>query len=319
MIHSIQIFRGIAALLVLLFHSGYYAERYGSESFLAAVFSFGHAGVEFFFVLSGFVIYLIHKKDLHTPQRADNYLKKRFLRIYPTFFVTHVFLVMVYTVLEKKSIIAFMKALIFLPHENSFYLTVAWSITYEVVFYLLFLLFILLPLRSAIGISIVVCCILFFSTVIPFEPGYLAMFIAGVVAVELRSRVAWLAESRIVFLAGNLIFLASGYLEVRQGLNFGFGYALGAFLILVSCTTFENFFERRKFLLYLGEASYSIYLFHTIALSFVARLVPKNIQADLFFAICAATALVICLVFYFLFEKNQKIYLGLLSGRKQKY
>lgn len=60
--------RGIAALLVVLYHAGVTLEKekYFGESarYIHDVFYFGgDAGVAFFFVLSGYLINVIHRED----------------------------------------------------------------------------------------------------------------------------------------------------------------------------------------------------------------------------------------------------------------
>ena len=45
------------------------------------------SGVDIFFVLSGFIIYFIHAKDIGRPQRIYNFAKKRLSRVYPAYWV----------------------------------------------------------------------------------------------------------------------------------------------------------------------------------------------------------------------------------------
>ena len=44
----------------------------------AHLFAFGNAGVDFFFVLSGFIIYYVHHSDINQPNRVGRYLFRRF-------------------------------------------------------------------------------------------------------------------------------------------------------------------------------------------------------------------------------------------------
>ena len=60
------------------------------------LFDFGHAGVEFFFVLSGFIILHIHWKDLGHPSRFSSFAGKRFLRIYPMYWLVLAAIIPVY-------------------------------------------------------------------------------------------------------------------------------------------------------------------------------------------------------------------------------
>ena len=69
---GVQAARGIAALFVVLYHTGRMLslEQYVGRDPWGGLFHFGHAGVDFFFVLSGFIIYYVHHKDIGTIGRA---------------------------------------------------------------------------------------------------------------------------------------------------------------------------------------------------------------------------------------------------------
>jgi peptidoglycan/LPS O-acetylase OafA/YrhL len=81
--------RGIAALMVVIFHlnSGIFGKSKYYPDIFWWVFSGGHAGVEFFFVLSGFIIAYIHLDQIGKPALLWPFLRKRFIRIYPTYWV----------------------------------------------------------------------------------------------------------------------------------------------------------------------------------------------------------------------------------------
>jgi len=76
----------VASLLVVLFHMAgvmglhkYFGVKFGE------IFGFGDAGVEFFFVLSGFITTWVHTPDLGRPAKLVPYLRKRVVRIYPAY------------------------------------------------------------------------------------------------------------------------------------------------------------------------------------------------------------------------------------------
>src|SRR4051812_32264710 len=88
-INSLQIYRGIAAILVVLFHATSYSQEKLSHPFLNNIFLFGYTGVDFFFVLSGFIIFYTHSQAISTHQPVTPYLANRLIRIYPIYwFVT---------------------------------------------------------------------------------------------------------------------------------------------------------------------------------------------------------------------------------------
>ena len=89
MYQSLQGCRAVAAALVVLFHLGgtFAQDRYFGFKALDGPFAWGDAGVDFFFVLSGFLITLAHRRDFGRPAELSRYLSKRALRIYPTYWV----------------------------------------------------------------------------------------------------------------------------------------------------------------------------------------------------------------------------------------
>src|SRR5436190_1288571 len=96
---TLQAGRALAALLVVLYHNGLYIfalDKYWGADPSRGLFNFGHAGVEFFFVLSGFIIFYIHGKDLGVPSRFFSFIRKRFIRIYPIYWLVLAAIIPVY-------------------------------------------------------------------------------------------------------------------------------------------------------------------------------------------------------------------------------
>jgi exopolysaccharide production protein ExoZ len=72
---SIQYLRGLAATAVLLFHLG---ERFGGE------FKVGSAGVDVFFVISGFIMWVT---TAGKNCSAQQFMRRRFIRIVPLYWI----------------------------------------------------------------------------------------------------------------------------------------------------------------------------------------------------------------------------------------
>ena len=82
---GLNVARGIAAFLVLLAHASLSSNVfYGGEPFFG-FWKFGGFGVDFFFVLSGFIIYWVHADESKSMASMSRYFKKRIIRIYPPF------------------------------------------------------------------------------------------------------------------------------------------------------------------------------------------------------------------------------------------
>ncbi len=140
---DVQALRGIAALLVMCYHTGpIYATHFNALLFGNA-FRAGFLGVDFFFVLSGFVMYWAHAQDFGRPAALGSFVKKRLLRIMPLYWV----------VLALKLLrdwrhfdwVVALSAATLLPFPRPPYITVSWTLSYEMLFYAAVAVMILLP------------------------------------------------------------------------------------------------------------------------------------------------------------------------------
>ena len=81
---ELDVLRGFAALNVVLFHfTSRFREIYGHEYPAKYDWIYGHYGVELFFVISGFVIYM----SLQNVSTVKEFAFKRFTRLYPTYWI----------------------------------------------------------------------------------------------------------------------------------------------------------------------------------------------------------------------------------------
>src|SRR6476646_4697263 len=124
-LQTVQAARGAAAMLVLLFHLTYLAQAFLGFDLFRGVFKFGYSGVDFFFVLSGFIISFVHGQDVGRPERLGRYLRKRFVRIYPVYWVVALALLPVYfnpaqsTLSPPSYLSTLIKSLLLLPQANN--------------------------------------------------------------------------------------------------------------------------------------------------------------------------------------------------------
>lgn len=108
-------FRAIAIIAVMLFHyfSSYlYVDQYYPYKFRYNYFGYGYLGVEFFFIISGFVIsYTL----LQTNSIAE-FWKKRWIRLFPSMLIASIIIFLVFLFVNDKTIFPqSQKALNFLP------------------------------------------------------------------------------------------------------------------------------------------------------------------------------------------------------------
>ncbi len=145
MIGGLQMLRGLAATLVVAFHLQAAALNEGYDPGLFRLFAQGEAGVDIFFVLSGFVIF--HAAAGNPALTARRFLAQRFWRIVPPYWAA---LALTLAALAALAIlrgdagalpdargIAVSVLLLPLPGQV---MAVAWTLTVEALFYLLFAL-----------------------------------------------------------------------------------------------------------------------------------------------------------------------------------
>jgi exopolysaccharide production protein ExoZ len=135
---GIEAARGAAALLVVLYHGGRHLREDIGYVPLAGVFNFGHAGVDFFFVLSGFIILLVHHGDLGQPVRLGRYAWRRAARIYPLYWIATAATLLAVALQGKLATlsIAFLgQSFLLWPQSVEPLLGVAWTLEYELLFY----------------------------------------------------------------------------------------------------------------------------------------------------------------------------------------
>ncbi len=141
---GIQALRGIAACGVVLCHlTGFETKYLAGHSILPSSFRFGMVGVDLFFVLSGFIMTSMSLGKFSRPGEAGRFLKRRFLRVYPIYWAWSVpvlvlFLMRPDMVNSSHGRPDVLRSFLLLPQEHLPLLLVAWTLVYEIFFYLLF-------------------------------------------------------------------------------------------------------------------------------------------------------------------------------------
>jgi peptidoglycan/LPS O-acetylase OafA/YrhL len=141
--------RGLAVLLVFFVHlhplfSGFLKQNSFLFSFSNSLASIGNAGVDLFFLVSGYLIYGVVLKHAHTYR---SFLWRRIHRIYPTFIVVFLLYLILSFIFPSESKLSGSTAEKVEYIAANFFLlpgvfpikpiiTVAWSLSYEFFFYL---------------------------------------------------------------------------------------------------------------------------------------------------------------------------------------
>jgi peptidoglycan/LPS O-acetylase OafA/YrhL len=292
---SVQVMRGVAALLVVFHHTGLILAKpeYGHIDVFTAAWSKGWIGVNFFFVLSGFIIFYAHHDDIDAPGRARDYLWRRFVRLYPTYwifllaFACAAALGLGHTDFRHEPTdFAAAFSLIQLNPVPSVPLKVAWTLFYEVRFYLLFLALILNRKAGTLLFAGWLAGILFANFVRhDYAMGWscawnLNFFVgAGVFYLHTRLGKRWgwpsLAIGLVLIfamLARGLILDRPDFAQIMPMTMILMSVAFGMILLGGCIIERERTWQAPYPLVFLGEASYSIYLVHSAAISLIAQI-----------------------------------------------
>lgn len=293
-LETLQVFRGFAAFAVVLYHIGFIAKLRVGDGFANDAFSQGYLGVDFFFVLSGFIIFSAHANDLGRPESCPRYVARRFIRVYP--------LLLLLTALKFISMLAFGKwvanpakfdanviigsvLLLPLPAGQGHILDVAWTLCHETLFYSVFALGILYGrlflywILSAWAAAIILSSLCFWHSL-----GYLPQFLlqphncqfmcgclAGAVIEKRRfTKAVSLTLIALSIIVGyvNLIKFTGGSHWSVLGSNISWGVAFGMLVLGAANAEFLGAVPTSpRIFVKLGDASYSIYLSHPAILT----------------------------------------------------
>lgn len=309
-IKSLQAGRGIAALAV----AGFHLNGLLPGSTIAQWFAHGNAGVDFFFVLSGFIIFYAHEKDVGQPARIWRYLRNRFVRVYPIYWVFTA--AMVLAVLAGVGATPLPRdlggwvstvALVRLT-DTPTPLNVAWTLFYEIAFYLVFASLILSKRLGWIALGAWALVVLAFhhstptNSVVGVWTSRLSFnFFLGMGACWLHSRIS--VRAGLVLIGAGAVLLIAGGIVVDRGGWWAFGS-----LVAVGCAALIAGFsgiETTKPLLFgplvvLGDASYTLYLAHVHLESWTLkglgaigalRVLPPDASAPILLAAAVAGSL----------------------------
>lgn len=144
----LEMMRGLASIAVVLHHVGAISMNSHNTLFAGSFFNRCHLRLDFFFVLSGFFIAWIHERDLGHPERGKGFLVKRLIRIYPLLFVLTT--IKLAAILCSQSLgrwrmgaldlTVVVQSYLMLPQDHKHHplILAAWTMPYEVMFYLVF-------------------------------------------------------------------------------------------------------------------------------------------------------------------------------------
>ena len=288
MIRSIQYLRAVAALMVAWVHALYIIPE-AAQQF--DVPNFGGAGVDLFFVISGFIMVVT---TAEREVRPVQFFCRRIVRIAPLYWLATLATIAGAAYGDSfKSLgypqVVIAKSLLFIPctagHPGNVYpiLLQGWTLNLEMFFYCLFALSLAAPRRFRLPglaltlVSLAVIGILFGPFVEPLALVYtnplLLEFAAGMILAH-----GWLRDGSRVWSPWSWLFVAVGVcaLGLRDSrfiTQHSWSITVCAAVIIVGgCLHPKIRAIQNRPLLELGSASYAIYLSHGFVLEALAWL-----------------------------------------------
>lgn len=350
-IYQLDILRGIAALLVVLFHAKPFIE-YITPNYSYLFNGGSYLGVSLFFILSGFVI------SLSTQNNSKIYifLIQRFFRVY----IPLVVAIVIYAYMHSK--IFSIYSLLYLipdvtgaaPYYGYGIYFITWTLVYELLFYILFAvsMFISSKNRLEIVIGIILINTILLQVILTGQLSFNVnisqikydipifkqlfsfiinpinlLFLIGVLFYKYRKLIEKLSERKInkIELLSITIFVMLGFFYIQ-----GHGiFQMGLFSVI----TFYYFLlwhykskENQitiiqRIFIYLGTVSYSLYLMHYIAIDlriYYLKLLGNYISIHELHTLIVFFAIIVVTIFFYYLVDRPLHKIGKIVSKKLK-
>ena len=300
---TLQVARGTAANLVVLAHLFAVEGKYTHGGVLPSFTYYGVAGVDLFFVLSGFIMVAVAGRGVGPWE----FLWRRAARVYPTYWLVTLVVLAVTVVapeMANSSInepISIWRSFLLVPARTPPLLAVGWTLVHEIYFYLVFAILLALRIPVRFGLIAWGLVLLTVTMTMPNETAaspvlslmtnpLTAEFMMGSIVGLLWARrrtpgavivgvigVAAFAFS-LVYLAPALSLSTSAHLDTWRVLIFGIPSAL----VLYALAAAEHRTEPplpQKWFVAIGDWSYATYLVHVLVISAIGRVLVLFVPA----------------------------------------
>ena len=282
-IHSIQLLRAAAAMLVVLFHSQQaFAGRYAQPAFdiESYLFAFGAVGVHIFFVISGFI--MVYTAHFAGGFDVRAFYRRRLMRIYPIYWICIALYFAAYLLIGAPLQISsaeLVGALLLLPGNAAAIIGPAWTLAFEMFFYLCFGLAMIRGLtRGIVVLTTSFLALITLGQIVQIEQpvwdlvtdSLLIEFIAG-------AGIGWLLVKGRMPHRGGILVITAAFLLFGLGIAYGYDelpsvvvWGPPSTLLVAGAVMYEA--ERGvgplvKRLGHFGDSSYALYLIHIMVIA----------------------------------------------------
>jgi exopolysaccharide production protein ExoZ len=329
---SVQILRAVAALAVAAHHVQLdFATRLGLPAALPDL-NLGAAGVDVFFVISGFVMVYASEPLFGRADGPRLFWLRRLIRIVPLYWaVTSLYLALTVLLPElaasrySPALIAASYLFYPFPREDGVMQPVAglgWTLNYEMFFYLVFGLGLMFRRTAAVvgvaGALILAVALGWTGGPLPGALGFwtdpiILEFVFGMM-LALAVRAGWrLRPATAVFLMGAGLLALALALPMRMVMGLPRGLAWGIPVAIFVAGAVLGDFRRSEGALArglsaIGDASYSLYLLHPLVIRFFRELWSQGLIDPAawpwtYAALALGSSIAAALVSYRLFER----------------
>ncbi|THV63131.1 acyltransferase family protein [Chryseobacterium candidae] len=324
-LNNIQILRGISALLVCCFHFRDTINFPGS-AIGDILFKKGSIGVPVFFIISGFIMAFTTQKinfSTNSFQQITLFYKRRVIRIVPLYYLLTLaamipggsFLLYFY----GDGLYELTHSLLFLPTRKGFpVLFLGWSLNFEMFFYLIFGLSLFFKEKRYyfIVVFFILTTILGYS--IHFDSPYLKMvtnslnlyFVVGIIFALLLNKHTvskkWAAIVSVIGITSFILVLLS---IIPIGNDWVKLAIISTFVFSFLTFDYVFHFEGNKFLIFLGDISYSLYLSHPFVEIVLKRFKIEGYLNIPFFLLKIVLVIIVASLLYYFIEKRVTHYL----------
>ena len=277
---TIEALRGFAAVAVVASHAARHVDKSLTAPGLAHLFEPGVAGVDLFFVISGFIILQTHRTDIGHPDRLAHYAGRRFTRVWPLYWVALALTILMdFTGSHNEPTMGdLLVSVSLLPARHAPILGIAWTLQFEVFFYGVFALLITSRRMGQAVLAAWLCCIALsvvsapLASMLPRQATsiYGLEFFLGMASAELLHRGQVSAPGNVAIL-GIVLFVLELVLASCRLLDpfataarLTFGATAAVLVAGLAALESEDRTSLPRWMTVLGGASYSLYLFQFV-------------------------------------------------------
>lgn len=341
---SLQVIRGLTALSIAAIHVSIIMAKpeYGAVQAFGWATSRCWMGVNLFFVLSGFIIFFAHGKDVGRPERLPTYAWRRACRVYPVYWIfLGAFVAAALLGFGNRSFrltfgdLASAFTLVHWVSDPTLPLKVAWTLVFEVSFYGMFALLVISRRVGQVAFGLWLAAIMIAS----FGFGSLSMgwtsmwninFFYGAAAFWLFKRlddrwgVPLLAAGLGLLVALGLLHEGYSSIETQQAAPFWLmmiGIPFAMLLLGAALAERRHRFRPPAILVLMGEASFATYLVHSAVISALCGLLhhhaPGLLAPQVAFGLILGTAMLVGMAAHFAVERPMLVLVKRIDARRR--